>query len=52
MQLGQIIRSTGASILIGSEETEIISICCDSLKIEKAVPSLQSKVAMEMVTTT
>ena len=35
MQLGQIIRGTGASILIGSEETEIISICCDSRKVKE-----------------
>ena len=35
MKLGQIIKSTGASILIGSEGTEISSICCDSRKVKE-----------------
>lgn len=33
MQLRQIIQDTGASVLIGSEDTEITSICSDSRKV-------------------
>ena len=35
MKLGQIIKSSGASILVGSEGTEIVSICCDSRKVKE-----------------
>ena len=35
MLLGEIIRGTGASIMKGSGETEITSICCDSRKVKE-----------------
>lgn len=35
MLLGQIIRGTGASIMEGSGEAEITSICCDSRKVKE-----------------
>ena len=35
MKLGQIIKSSGASILVGNEGTEIVSICCDSRKVKE-----------------
>ena len=35
MQLEQIIKSTGASILVGDKKAEISSICCDSRKVKE-----------------